>query len=236
MNIRRAPLSRAFVTPEPHQPPRRDPPVRRERPAPISPPALIRRSLQGHLDHGFRPDIEGLRAIAVVAVILYHAKFLGVGGGFVGVDVFFVVSGFLITRLVLGEVASTGTISLLNFWGRRARRLLPAAAGTVIVTVLFARQMLPPLGLRSLASDTVGAGTFSANFVFAHRLGDYFGNQLGTSSPSPLLHFWSLAVEEQFYFCWPPLLLLLTRRPAQYRRLLLATIGILATLSFFGLY
>ena len=232
MNIRRAPPSRAFVTPEPHQPPRRDPSVRRERPAPVSPPALIRRSLQGHLDRGFRPDIEGLRAVAVVAVILYHAKFLGVSGGFVGVDVFFVVSGFLITRLVLGEVASTGTISLLNFWGRRARRLLPAAAVTVIVTVLFARQMLSPLGLRSLASDTVGAGTFSANFVFAHRLGDYFGNQLGTSSPSPLLHFWSLAVEEQFYFCWPPLLLLLTRRPAQYRRLLLATIGILATLSF----
>jgi len=168
----------------------------------------------------------------VVVVILYHARFLGIRGGFVGVDVFFVVSGFLITRLVLGELTTTGTISLPNFWGRRARRLLPAAAVTVLVTVLFASAILSPLALRDLARDTVGAGTFSANFVFANRLGDYFGQQLGTSSPSPLLHFWSLAVEEQFYFCWPPLLVLLARHPRQYRRLLLATIAGLATVSF----
>src|SRR6266508_1653087 len=178
MESRRPSPSRASGTPAARRDPRQDRPVRRDRPpAPPSPARLIRRSLSGHLDHGFRPDIEGLRAVAVAAVILYHTKVLGIHGGFVGVDVFFVVSGFLITRLVLDELVSTGTISLPNFWGRRARRLLPAAAVTVIVTVLFAYTMLPPLALRDLASDTVGAGTFSANFVFAHRLGDYFGAQ-----------------------------------------------------------
>ncbi len=145
---------------------------------------------------------------------------------------FFVVSGFLITRLILGELAASGTISLRNFWGRRARRLLPAATLTVIVTVMFAQRMLPPLSLRSLATDAIAAGTFTINFVFAHRLGDYFGAQLGSSNPSPLLHYWSLAVEEQFYLCWPPLLVVLARRPLQYRRLVLATIAVLATASF----
>jgi peptidoglycan/LPS O-acetylase OafA/YrhL len=197
------------------------------------PPArAIRRSLRGQVEHDFRPDVEGLRAIAVIAVILFHARLPGVTGGFVGVDVFFVVSGFLITRLVLVELAASGTISLRRFWGRRARRILPAAALTVVVTVLFAQQMLPPLQLRSLAVDVAAVGTFTSNFVFAHRLGDYFGAQLGASEPSPLLHYWSLAVEEQFYLCWPLLLLLLARRPLQYRRLALATVGVLAAAGF----
>ena len=115
-----------------------------------------------------------MRAIAILAVILYHVHFPGISGGFVGVDVFFVLSGFLITRLVLGELATSGTISLANFWGRRARRLLPAAATVVVVTVLIAKRVLPPLTQRDLAADVVGAGTFTANFVFAQREGDYF--------------------------------------------------------------
>ena len=139
----------------------------------------IRRSLAGHLDHGFRPDIEGLRAVAVIAVIAFHVGIPGVSGGFIGVDVFFVVSGFLITRLILGELATNGSISLRGFWARRARRLLPASTLTVIVTVLFAQRMLPPLSMQSLATDAIAAGTFTTNFVFAHRLGDYFGAQLG---------------------------------------------------------
>ena len=170
--------------------------------------------------------------MAVIAVIAFHVRVPGIDGGFVGVDVFFVVSGFLITRLILGELAASGTISLRGFWGRRARRLLPASTLTVIVTVMFAQRMLPPLSLQTLATDAVAAGTFTTNFVFAHRLGDYFGAQLGSTSPSPLLHFWSLAVEEQFYLVWPPLLVLLARRPVQYRRLVLATIAMLATASF----
>ena len=168
----------------------------------------------------------------MVAVILYHFHFPLISGGFVGVDVFFVLSGFLITRLVLGELVDTGTISLPAFWGRRARRLLPASAAVVVVTVLIASQVLPPLRLRDLARDTVGAATFTANFRFADSFGDYFGAELAASNPSPLLHFWSLAVEEQFYLCWPPLLLLLARRPRQYRRLVLATVGGVAVVSF----
>src|SRR5262245_40908601 len=108
---------------------------------------VIRRSLRRHVENDFRPDVEGLRAVAVIAVILFHARLPGVTGGFVGVDVFFVVSGFLITRLLLIELAASGVISLRRFWGRRARRILPAAALTVVVTVLFAQRMLPPLSL-----------------------------------------------------------------------------------------
>ena len=111
------------------------------------------------------------------------------------------------------------------FWARRARRLLPASALVVVVTALGSHLMLPPLTQRSVAVDVVGAATFTSNVVFADRLGSYFGAQLGQSTPSPLLHFWSVAVEEQFYLCWPPLLALLVCRPRQYRRLLLVTIA-----------
>ena len=145
---------------------------------------------------------------------------------------FFVVSGFLITRLILGEMAKTGHLDLAAFWGRRARRLLAASALVVVAVALGTHVVLPPLTQRSVVTDVVGAATFSSNFVFAERLGSYFGAQLGQSTPSPLLHFWSLAVEEQFYLCWPPLLVLLTRRPRQYRRLLLSTIGVGAVLGF----
>ena len=234
MEIRPAAPARAFVTPDQRRERRRiDPP--RPRPAVPRPEErgrLISRSLRGHVEGGFRPDVEGMRAIAVVAVILYHFDFPLISGGFVGVDVFFVLSGFLITRLVLGEIVDTGTISLPAFWGRRARRLLPASAAVVVVTVLISRHVLPPLRLRDLAGDTVGAATFTANFRFADSFGDYFAGALAKSNPSPLLHFWSLAVEEQFYLCWPPLLLLLARRPRQYRRLVLATVGGVAIVSF----
>jgi len=186
-----------------------------------------RRSLGPHLDEGFRPDIEGLRALAVIAVILFHARLLGVHGGFVGVDVFFVLSGYLITRLILGELVATGRVRLRAFWGRRARRLLAASALVLVVTAVASHVILPPLNQSTVAVDVVAAATFTSNFVFASRLGGYFGAQLGQTTPSPLLHFWSLAVEEQFYLCWPPLLALLTRRPREYRRLLLIAIGVL---------
>ena len=198
----------------------------RSRPNPIG------RSLGRHLDQGFRPDIEGLRALAVIAVVVYHARLFGLHGGFVGVDVFFVVSGYLITRLILGELAKTGRLSLAAFWGRRARRLLAASALVVAVTALGTHLLLPPLTQRSVVTDVVAAATFTSNLVFADRLGSYFGAQLGQSTPSPLLHYWSLAVEEQFYLCWPLLLALLTRRPRQYRRLLLATIATVGVLGF----
>src|SRR5215207_2664433 len=196
------------------------------------PSSAISGSLGPHLDHGFRPVIEGLRALAVIAVVLFHARLLGVHGGFVGVDVFFVLSGYLITRLILGELVATGRLRLRAFWGRRARRLLAASALVIVVTAIASHFILPPLNQGSVAVDAVAAATFTSNLVFASRLGGYFGAQLGQATPSPFLHFWSLAVEEQFYLCWPPLLALLTRRPRQYRRLLLTAIGALGVGGF----
>ena len=191
----------------------------------------VRASLTDAVADDFRPDVEGLRAVAVIVVVLFHAKFAAFEGGFVGVDVFFVLSGFLITRLLVKEMASTGTISLRTFWARRARRLLPASALVVAATLLVGRIVLAPLEQRSLALDAVAAGAFVANFRFAAVLGDYFGAQLGELTPSPLLHFWSLAVEEQFYLVWPALMLLVARRPRQYRRLLVLVLGALGLVS-----
>ena len=185
------------------------------------------------VDDEFRPDIEGLRAVAVVVVVLFHARIAAFAGGFVGVDVFFVLSGFLITRLLLREVATTGTISLRHFWARRARRLLPASCVVVVVTVLASQVLLSPIAQRPLATDAIAASGFVLNFVFASRLGDYFASQLGRT-PSPLLHFWSLAVEEQFYLFWPLALLGLRRRPRRYRRLVTVMMIAVAIVSFWA--
>ena len=143
-------------------------------------------------DAGFRPDIEGLRAIAVLLVLLYHAEIPLFGGGFVGVDVFFVLSGFLITSLLLRELGRTGTVSLSNFWARRARRLLPASGLVLVVTLLTSRFMLDGLSQGELARDAIAASAFVVNIRFMAAGTDYLTSQL---PPSPLLHFWSLAVE-----------------------------------------
>lgn len=196
--------------------------------------AEVRASLDGSVGGEFRPDVEGLRAIAVIAVVLFHMKVAGFEGGFVGVDVFFVVSGFLITQLLLRELETSGTVSLHDFWARRARRLLPASCLVLVVTVIASRFMLAPSMLRDVGRDAIAAGAFVINFVFANRLGDYFNAQLGDLTPSPLLHFWSLAVEEQFYLLWPATLLLVARwlpRPAAFRRNLLAVIALISVAS-----
>ena len=150
-----------------------------------------------------RADIEGLRAIAVLAVLLFHAGVPGLAGGYVGVDVFFVVSGFLITSLLVTEKESSGSISLSSFYARRVRRLLPVAAVVAISTLVASWIWLEPLRLRSVANDVLAVATFSSNFVFASRGADYLQSTL---PPSPLQHYWSLAVEEQFYFVWPLLI------------------------------
>ncbi|NBN90259.1 MAG: acyltransferase [Actinobacteria bacterium] len=155
---------------------------------------------------GMRRDIEGLRAVAVGVVVLYHAHFLGLQGGFVGVDVFFVVSGFLITSLLLREHAASGRVSLTRFYGRRVRRLLPASCLVIVGTVVAGNIWLEPLRLRDLGTDAVASGGFVANIVFAQRGTDYLQSTL---PPSALQHYWSLAVEEQFYVVWPALLALL---------------------------
>ena len=170
-----------------------------------------------------RRDIEGLRALAVGVVVLYHAHFLGLQGGFVGVDVFFVVSGFLITSLLLREHAASGRVSLTRFYGRRVRRLLPASCLVIVGTVVAGNIWLEPLRLRDLGTDAVASGGFVANIVFAQRGTDYLQSAL---PPSALQHYWSLAVEEQFYVVWPALLALLLWKGA--RSTARAAIGITA--------
>jgi len=157
---------------------------------------------------GFRPDLEGLRAIAVSLVLLYHAAVPGFGGGYVGVDVFFVLSGFLITGLLLRELRATGTISLPSFYARRLRRLLPAVALLILVTVVASILVLSPLRAGDVAADGVAASLYASNLRFAFQATDYLQSEL---APSPLLHLWSLGVEEQFYLFWPALLLIVTR-------------------------
>nr|WP_232836272.1 acyltransferase family protein [Mycolicibacterium smegmatis] len=151
----------------------------------------------------FRPDIEGLRAVAILTVVLYHAGVPGLRGGFVGVDVFFVVSGFLITGLLVREVARTGTVGLASFYAARARRLLPAAAVVLVATSVAAAVLLPPLQARKVLGDTVAAALYLGNYRFAIEGTDY----LADTAPSPLQHYWSLGVEEQFYLVWPALIL-----------------------------
>src|SRR5947208_1990502 len=150
-----------------------------------------------------RDDIQGLRALAVLLVAFGHAGVGFLAGGFVGVDVFFVVSGFLITGLLLAEARANGSVSLVNFYVRRARRILPAAALTLLVTDVASYFLLNFLRAREAVHDSLYAAGFAANFHFAARGLDYFAQ---TDPPSPLLHYWSLAVEEQFYLVWPGIL------------------------------
>jgi len=157
----------------------------------------------------FRGDIEGLRAIAVIIVVLFHARLGPFEGGFIGVDVFFVVSGFLITSLLLREAEATGKISLAAFWARRARRLLPASLLVIVATLVAARMLLNPLDQRDVTDDAFAATFFAVNFVFGFLRVGYFASQ---QTPSPLLHFWSLAVEEQFYFVWPVVVAMVVHR------------------------
>jgi peptidoglycan/LPS O-acetylase OafA/YrhL len=147
----------------------------------------------------FRPDIEGLRAVAVIAVVLYHAGIPGATGGYIGVDVFFVISGFLITGLLWREVSTTNTVALGRFYGARARRLLPAAATVGIATAIAAAIVLPPLQARSVFVDGVASALYVGNYRFAQQGTDYLAADL----PSPFQHYWSLGVEEQFYLVWP---------------------------------
>ncbi|MEY3588944.1 MAG: hypothetical protein RJA47_1540 [Actinomycetota bacterium] len=150
-----------------------------------------------------RTDIEGLRAIAVLLVLMFHAGVPGMSGGYTGVDVFFVVSGFLITSLMLNERTESGRISLSAFYSRRIRRILPMSSIVAVVTLAASWLWLEPLRMRGLATDVLASAGFSSNFVFAHRGADYLQSTL---PPSPLQHFWSLAVEEQFYVAWPALI------------------------------
>jgi peptidoglycan/LPS O-acetylase OafA/YrhL len=151
-----------------------------------------------------RGDIQGLRALAVVSVALDHAHVPGFSGGFVGVDVFFVISGYLITQLLLREAQQTGRISLTRFYSRRARRILPAATVVLVATVVASTLLVGFVRASAIVQDSVWAAFFAANVKFSRDETNYFS---ADSPPSALQHFWSLAVEEQFYLVWPLLLL-----------------------------
>ena len=159
-------------------------------------------------DRRFRPDVQGLRAVAILLVVLYHADIPGISGGYVGVDVFFVISGFVITGLLLREREQSQRTSLLNFYGRRARRIIPAASVVIVVTVLVAYHSLGSLTGHGTAIDGQWAAVFLANFHFAASNTNYLASQ---QPPSALQNFWSLAVEEQFYIVYPTIFLIAAR-------------------------
>ena len=165
----------------------------------------------------------------MLLVLVYHGQFGFLEGGFIGVDVFFVLSGFLITSLLLRELSTTGTVSLANFWARRARRLLPASGLVIVVTLIASRFMLDGLSQGDLARDAIAACLFVANIRFWKVGTDYLSEGL---RESPLLHFWSLAVEEQFYLVWPGLLVLMVRIARLSRNALAGVIGLMWLVSF----
>ena len=152
----------------------------------------------------YRREIDGLRALAVVPVILFHAGFSWFGGGFVGVDIFFVISGFLITSIIIAAKESGG-FSIADFYERRARRILPALVLVVCCTIPAAWLWMPPHKLREFSTSLGAVALFSSNFLFWSETG-YFAT---AAVEKPLLHTWSLAIEEQFYILYPLCLTLL---------------------------
>ncbi|HLI83425.1 MAG TPA: acyltransferase family protein, partial [Bryobacteraceae bacterium] len=167
----------------------------------------------------YRPDIQGLRAIAVLMVVAFHCGLPGFPGGFAGVDVFFVLSGYLITGLLVAEIRETGELALLQFYARRVRRLLPAAALTLATTLLIGAAILAPQEVIFAGRAGRAAAVYLSNVFFAINAADYFAPNVKTN---PLLHTWSLAVEEQFYLFWPLLILLGLRVFRSVRALALA--------------
>ena len=172
--------------------------------------------------------LEGLRAVAVVLVLLYHAD-LGVPGGFIGVDVFFVISGYLITSILIAERRTSGRISIRAFYGRRARRLIPASGLVTAATLAAGWFVLDPIARRELGTDSVWATFFAANIRLARTGAEYLKT---VDIPSALQHYWSLAVEEQFYVLWPLVLVAAWRILRGNRRSITVAFATIAVVSF----
>jgi len=151
---------------------------------------------------GYRPHLDGVRALAVILVILFHLGYPWLPGGFIGVDVFFVLSGYLITGLLLREVSKRGRVDLVHFYSRRVRRLLPAATVVLLAVLAMSLWLLDAVDRNSVGGDLQSSALYVANWHFVSTGADYFAPG---DVPSPLTHFWSLAVEEQFYLVWPAL-------------------------------
>lgn len=183
----------------------------------------------------FRADVAGLRAVAVGLVLLYHAGWSFLPGGFVGVDVFFVISGFLITGQIVNEIERTGRLSLIGFYARRAKRILPAATVVLAATAAAVWLFVPRSDWQVIGGDIAAAAVYVVNWRFADRAVDYLAADNAVTSP--VQHFWSLAVEEQFYLLWPLLIVLAilaarTLRRSNVRPVLWVGLAVLAVPSF----
>lgn len=176
----------------------------------------------------FRRDIQGMRAIAIGLVVAVHCGIPGFGGGFVGVDIFFVISGYLITQNLLREVSQNGDIDFIAFYGRRARRLIPASILMMTVTLIVSAALLAPTELKIVSGTVAYQIVYASNFFFIKHDFDYFAPG---STPNPLLHMWSLAAEEQIYLIWPTFVVVamrLTKRGVPVA----GTLAVIVGLSF----
>lgn len=179
-------------------------------------------------------QIQGLRALAALLVTLFHAKWIS--GGFIGVDIFYVISGFLITGLLLREIERTGTIDFKEFYARRFKRLLPTSFFVLAITALLSWLLIPGTMRSSLGRDIIAASLYVSNYLFAWWQADY---QNLDATPSPVIHYWSLAVEEQFYLVWPVLILLFFTFAVRIKKKIALTylVGAITLASFlFSIY
>lgn len=179
-------------------------------------------------EQDFRPDIEGLRALAVAGVVAFHFGLSVLPGGFAGVDIFFVISGYLITRQLAAEIAGTGRLDLLRFYARRARRLLPAALFVIAATLAVGAVILSPQEQALYSKGAMFASAYMINLWLIRWSFDYFASD---AASNPFIHYWSLSVEEQFYLAWPALLMLAAWFRPGKRGIVLA-IGIAGLVSF----
>ncbi|WBU37761.1 acyltransferase family protein [Homoserinibacter sp. YIM 151385] len=185
------------------------------------------------MTRGFRPEIQALRALAVLLVVGFHLWPERLSGGYIGVDVFFVISGYLITDHLVHGLEREGRIDVIRFWGRRMRRLLPAALLVLLVTLAAVLLLAPSTRAAQFATEIGAAAVYALNWVLAANAVDYFAE---SNLVSPVQHYWSLSVEEQFYFIWPLLLVLaaiLARRAGRrLRPVLVALLAVLGAASF----
>ncbi len=177
--------------------------------------------------HFYRPDIDGIRAIAVLSVIAFHAFPKRLTGGFIGVDIFFVISGFLITQIIINEI-DAGKFKIRNFYSRRIRRIIPSLLVVLATTLILGWFLLLPQDYVQLASVTTGATIFITNFVLWSQVGYFDADAI----QKPLLHLWSLSIEEQFYLLWPLILLMLFK----VRKYAFALTGVMLVVSFYTAY
>ncbi|MDH6235812.1 acyltransferase family protein [Cryobacterium sp. CG_9.6] len=195
-------------------------------------PGQTRRARPPATPH-FRPDLNGLRALAIVPVVAFHAGIPGFSGGFTGVDVFFAISGFLITSNLLREVDRTGGLHLGAFWAARLRRLAPALCVMIAVTLVAGLIVLSPLEWATLGEQSAAAAVYASNVLFAAQSSDYFAASI---DQSPLLHTWTLGVEEQFYIFWPLLIVtacvLARRRGVSPRGVIVTAFAVTLVASF----